>query len=84
MLFGKVIKISLFYGFKGKYDHVISNIQYVDETLILTEKIIENLWIIKLLLWGFEIASELRVNFAKSSVTKVNVDSKNLRAFDRC
>lgn len=84
MLFGKVIKISLFYGFKGKYDLVISNIQYVDDTLILTEKIIENLWIIKSLLWGFEIASELRVNFAKSSVTKVNVDSKILRAFDRC
>lgn len=48
--------------------------QYMDDTLILADPSIVNLWTIIVILKDFELASGLRVNFFKISLIGVNVD----------
>jgi len=52
---------------------VVSHLQYVDDTLCIGEPTVDNLWILKALLRGFEMALGLKVNFHKSSLISVNV-----------
>ncbi|RHN54844.1 putative RNA-directed DNA polymerase [Medicago truncatula] len=52
---------------------VVSHLQYADDTLCIGEASVDNLWTLKALLRGFEMASGLRVNFAKSCLIGVNV-----------
>lgn len=42
--------------------------------MILVNPFVENLWIIKVILRGFELASDLRINFIKSNLVGVNVN----------
>lgn len=42
---------------------VVSHLQYTDDTIILVDSTVVNLWTIKAILHGFELASGLRVNF---------------------
>lgn len=51
----------------------ISHLQYADDTLLFVEAIVFNLLAMKTLLWTFELASGLRVNFSKSSLPSVNL-----------
>ncbi|KAK7255667.1 hypothetical protein RIF29_29084 [Crotalaria pallida] len=51
----------------------ISLLQYADDTIIMGEASMENFMIIKSILWGFELASGLKINFHKSSIFRVNV-----------
>jgi hypothetical protein len=53
----------------------VSLLQYADDTLCIGEASVENLWTIKAILRGFEMASGLRVNFFKSCLMGVNVSS---------
>lgn len=57
----------------GMSDLVASHIRYADDTLRVTDPTLVR-WIIKVILWGFELASGLRVNIYKSSVIGVNMD----------
>jgi len=70
------VRLNLFEGFlvkeKGK---VYSHPQYVDDTLYVGRATVENLWTLKALLRGFEMTSGLKVNFYKSCLLGVNVDS---------
>lgn len=52
---------------------VVSHLQYADDTLCIGEASVDNLWTLKALLRGFEMASGLKVNFAKSCLIGVNV-----------
>jgi len=52
---------------------VVSHVQYADDTLCIGEPTIENLWLLKAVLRGFEMTSGLKVNFHKSSLIGVNV-----------
>ncbi|GAU09987.1 hypothetical protein TSUD_393040 [Trifolium subterraneum] len=56
----------------------VSVLQYADDTLCIGEATIENLWVLKSVLRGFEMASGLKVNFWKSCVIGVNVSEEFL------
>lgn len=67
---------NLFEGFPlGDGGLVISHLQYADDTLCIGKPTVENLWAMKSILRGFEMVSGLKINFFKSSLIGVNVDS---------
>jgi len=67
---------NLFEGFTfGNSDLVVSHLQYADDTLCIGKPMVENLWALKALLRGFEMVSDLKINFFKSSLIGVNVAS---------
>lgn len=47
---------------------------FVDDTLILADPSVDNLWTIKVILMGFKLASGLQVNLAKMSSIRINFD----------
>lgn len=57
---------------------VISYLQYADDTICLGEASVNNLWTLKALLRGFEMVSELKVNFHKICLMGVNVEMEFL------
>jgi hypothetical protein len=68
------VNSNLFKGFKIQHDGPsISHLQYADDTLIIGEASVQNLWTLKAILRGFELASGLKVNFWKSCLIGVNV-----------
>jgi hypothetical protein len=52
---------------------VISHLQYAEDTLCIGEASVSNLWALKEILRGFEMASGLKVNFWKSDLMGINV-----------
>ena len=52
----------------GKNSSPVSFLQYADDTIFFGEATIQNIKAIKAILRGFEIASSLKINFAKSSL----------------
>jgi uncharacterized membrane protein (UPF0136 family) len=70
----KAVNLGLFKGFSfGSTPVVISHLQYADDTLCIGEASVSNLWSLKAILRGFEMASGLKVNFWKSGLMSVNV-----------
>lgn len=57
---------------------IIFHHQYVNDTLIISKASMENLWITKVIFRGFELIISLRINFSKSFLVDVNVDSSFL------
>jgi hypothetical protein len=53
----------------------IYHLQYADDTLCIGEASVDNLWSMKALLRGFELASGLKVNIWTSCLIGVNVDN---------
>jgi hypothetical protein len=75
---------NLFRGFKvGSTRMSVSHLQYADDTLFLWEATVANLWSIKAILRGFELASGNKVNFGKSKVMGVNVSDDFLGVAER-
>ncbi|XP_058784295.1 uncharacterized protein LOC131659071 [Vicia villosa] len=72
-LMEKAISLGEFRGFMIKDQEAISMLQFADDTIILAEGDLANIWSIKSILRGFEIMSGLRVNFNKSNIFGVNV-----------
>jgi len=69
-----VVNRNLFQGFEIKRGGtIISHLQYADDTLCIGLLTVDNLWTLKAVLRGFEMASGLKVNFYKSSLIGVNV-----------
>lgn len=66
--------LSLFSSFKVFPSLEVSHLQYVIDTLILVNPSVESLWTIKAILRGFELASDLGVNFHKRILIRINVD----------
>ncbi|WJX96923.1 hypothetical protein P8452_78057 [Trifolium repens] len=56
----------------------VSLLQYADDTLCIGEATVENLWVLKAVLRGFEMSSGLKVNFSKSCVIGVNISNEFL------
>ncbi|MCI40998.1 LINE-1 reverse transcriptase like, partial [Trifolium medium] len=70
----KAVEIERFKPFRvGRDGLPVSLLQYADDTLCIGEATVENLWTLKAVLRGFELASGLKVNFWKSSIIGVNV-----------
>lgn len=60
--------------FKFKEDgKVYSHLQYADDTICVGKATVDNLWTLKALLRGFELASRLKINFYKSSLMGIDV-----------
>ena len=73
-LMRKAREANLFEGFEvGQNGLVISHLQYADDTLCIGKATVDNLWPMKSILRGFEMASGLKINFLKSSLIGVNV-----------
>jgi hypothetical protein len=73
-LMRKAVEVERFKPFRiGSNNVPVSLLQYADDTLCLGEATVENLWLLKAVLRGFELASGLKVNFWKSSIMGVNV-----------
>jgi hypothetical protein len=73
----RAVDLGIFKGFSfGRGEVVISHLQYADDTLCIGEASISNLWALKAILRGFEMASGLKVNFFKSGLLGVNVSSE--------
>jgi hypothetical protein len=73
-LMQSAVEKNLFKGFSvGLSGLVISHLQYVDNTLCIGKATLENLWTLKAILRGFELASDLKVNFSKICLIGVNV-----------
>lgn len=74
-LFRKAVELGLFVDFTvGASDLVISYLHYTNDTIIVAYPTVDNIWTIKAILRGFELASGLQVNFSKSSLIGVKVD----------
>jgi hypothetical protein len=70
----KAEELGHFKGFSiGRVPIIISHPQYADDTLCIGEASVENLWTLKAILRGFEMASGLKVNFLKSGLIGFNV-----------
>jgi hypothetical protein len=73
-LMRRVVAINRFRPFfVGREEVPVSLLQYADDTLCIGEATVENLWVMKAMLRGFEMTSGLKVNFLKSCVMGVNV-----------
>ena len=73
-LMSNAVKRNLFQGFEVKSGGTaISHLQYVDDTFCIGVPTVKNLWTLKALLRGFEMASGWKVNLHKSSLIGVNV-----------
>jgi hypothetical protein len=57
----------------GRGNLPVSILQYADDTLCIGEASVDNLWALKAVLRGFELASGLKVNFWKSCLLGINV-----------
>jgi hypothetical protein len=78
-LMRKAVEVERFRPFRIGRDGVpVSLLQYADDTLCIGEASVENLWLLKAVLRGFEMASGLKVNFWKSSIIGVNVSNNFL------
>ncbi|WJX96105.1 hypothetical protein P8452_77351 [Trifolium repens] len=70
----RAVNLNLFKGFNiDNHGPCISHLQYADDTLCIGDASIDNLWTLKAILRGFELASGLKVNFWKSCLVGVNV-----------
>jgi hypothetical protein len=67
----------------GSGDLTVSHLQYADDTVFVGEAKVENLWTMKAILRGFELASGLKVNFWKSCLVGVNVSNNFMEMASR-
>ena len=73
-LMRKAVELNLFEGFSmGGNSLEVSHLQYADDTLCIGKPMVDNLWMMKAILRGFEMVSGLKINFLKSSLIGVNV-----------
>jgi len=80
-LMTNAVNRNLFKGFEVKRGGmVVFHLQYADDTLCIGEPTVDNLWLLKAVLRGFEMALGLKVNFHKSSLIGVNVQKDFMEA----
>ena len=67
-LIREAVKNQLFYAFTmGKNKVPVTILQYADDTIFFGEATLQNVKVIKAILRAFELASGLKINYAKSS-----------------
>jgi hypothetical protein len=76
----RAVDIGKFKGYKVS-DHLqFQMLQFADDTILMGEGSWDNLWTIKTLLRSFELVSGLKINFVKSKLYGLNIDSSFLSA----
>jgi hypothetical protein len=70
------INQNLFKGFEVKREvTLVSHLQFADNTLCIGEVTVDNPWMLKAFLRGFEMVSSLKVNFLKSCLVGISVST---------
>lgn len=73
-LMKRAIELNFFSGFKVRSSNLeTTHIQHVDDTLILGDPLMGNLWAVKAVLRAFGLGLGLAVNFHKTSLIEINV-----------
>lgn len=76
-LMNNAVSIREFSGCKiGNEGPKISILQYADDTLVVGEASLDNLWTMKSVFRRFELVSSLKVNFKKTRLIGINVDEE--------
>jgi len=79
LLMKRVVELGKFFGSKfDNGDECLTHLQYANDTLIIREKKWTNIQIIKASLLLFKIISNLKVNFHKCLLVKLNVPERRL------
>jgi hypothetical protein len=79
-MMSKAVEIGKFKGYEVSDSLHFQMLQFADDTILMGEGSWENIWTIKSLLRGFELVSGLRINFVKSKLYGIGVDSRLLEA----
>jgi hypothetical protein len=75
-LMSRAVELNFFKPFVVKQGEAqISHLQYADDTLLIGDDSVENIWCMKAILRWFELMSGLKVNFSKSKLYGINVES---------
>nr|KYP32205.1 Putative ribonuclease H protein At1g65750 family [Cajanus cajan] len=83
LLMSRASEMNLFKGLHiGDEGPPVSLLQFADDTLIIGEATMQNLWCLKAILRGFELISGMKINFHKSCVVGIHsgADFTNLAA----
>ncbi|XP_068484993.1 uncharacterized protein [Phaseolus vulgaris] len=80
----QALKANMLTGLKiGRQEVEMCILQFADDTLFLCEDTIDNVVTLKAILRGFELASGLRINFHKSRLAGINVQSNVVVCFTK-
>ena len=78
----EALKANLLSGVKiGRKKVEVCMLQFADDTLIMCEDSFHNVVTIKAIVRGFELASGLKINFHKSNLADINVESSALTCY---
>ncbi|GKV38639.1 hypothetical protein SLEP1_g46528 [Rubroshorea leprosula] len=58
----------------GSGDVMVTHLQFADDTIFFGDATEDNIWVIKCIMWTFELALGLKINFRKSQLIGVGVD----------
>ncbi|XP_045820252.1 uncharacterized protein LOC123913525 [Trifolium pratense] len=76
----KAVEIGRFKGFQVNDRINFQLLQFADDTILTGKGVWDNLWTIKVMLRSFELVSRMRINFVKSKLYGLNIDSRLLEA----
>jgi hypothetical protein len=76
----RAVDIGRFKGYQVSSSLQFQILQFADDTILMGEGIWNNLWSIKVILRSFELVSGMRINFVKSKLYGINVDTNFLDA----
>ncbi|GAU42670.1 hypothetical protein TSUD_106440 [Trifolium subterraneum] len=77
-LMRKAVELGKFKEYRINNNIQFQILQFAVDTILMGEGIWDNIWIIKTLLRSFELVSGLKINFVKSKLYGLNVDSRLL------
>ncbi|PNX95639.1 cysteine-rich receptor-like protein kinase, partial [Trifolium pratense] len=79
-LMRKAVELGKFKGYRINDDIQYPILQFADDTILMGDGSWDNFWTIKTLLRSFELVSGLKINFVKSKLYGLNVDSRIMEA----
>ena len=80
----QAVKVNLYSGLNiGSKEVELCIIQFADDTLFLCQDAYSNVFTLKALLRGFEVASGLKINFRKSKLAGINVRESNMDCYTK-
>jgi hypothetical protein len=79
-LMRRAVEIGRFKGYRVNDSIHFQILQFADDTILIGEGIQDNLWTLKILLRSFELVSGLKINFVKSKLYGINIESRLLEA----
>ena len=80
----QAVKANLYSGLSiGRKEVELCMLQFADDTLFLCQDVYTNVFTLKAILKGFELASGLKINFHKSKLVGINVCTSNMDCYTK-